>query len=36
VGTGREERFAGLAEMFEFLMTDAACGVEETGDTKNR
>ena len=36
VGTGREERFAGLAEMFEFLMTDAACGVEETGDRKNR
>jgi hypothetical protein len=36
VGTGREQRFAGLAELFEFLVADAAGGVEETGDRKNR
>jgi hypothetical protein len=28
VGTERERRFAGLAELFEFLVTDAAGGSE--------
>jgi hypothetical protein len=28
VGTRRERRFAGLAELFEFLLTDAAGGSE--------
>ena len=28
VGTGRERRFAGLAEMIEFLVADAAGGSE--------
>jgi len=28
VGRGRERRFAGLAELFEFLVTDAAGGSE--------
>jgi hypothetical protein len=36
VGTDQEWRFAGLAEMFEFLVADAAGGVEETEDRKNR
>jgi len=29
VGTNREQRFAGLAELFEFLLADAAGGVGE-------
>jgi hypothetical protein len=39
VGTGQEQRFAGLAEMFEFLVADAASisagagGNAETSDT---
>ncbi len=28
VGTGRERRFAGLADLFEFLAADAAGGSE--------
>lgn len=28
VGSGRERRFAGLAELFEFLVADAAGGAE--------
>ena len=30
VGTGRERRFAGVAQMLEFLAADAASGEEET------
>jgi hypothetical protein len=30
VGRGRERRFAGLAELFEFLVADAAGGEGET------
>jgi hypothetical protein len=33
VGTGREQRFAGLVEMFEFLVADTA---GEEGDTATR
>jgi hypothetical protein len=39
VGTGKEHRFAGLVELFEFLVADAAGGSEggeanaETSDT---
>jgi hypothetical protein len=31
VGSGREQRFAGLAELFEFLVADAAAGPEGAG-----
>jgi hypothetical protein len=30
VGTGRERRFGGLAELFEFLLAEAAGGEGET------
>lgn len=34
VGTGRERRFAGLAELFEFLAADAAGGPEREKDAE--
>jgi len=36
VGTRRERRFAGLAEMVEFLLADAAGDVEKTGGQEDR
>jgi hypothetical protein len=34
VGTGRVQRFAGLAELFEFLVADAACAEGQEGKAK--